>query len=188
VSPALPYNPPQPDQCCLPTVLARTKVKLRAGVKLFQPAGRKAIVVAVLDDLIGVHDDGDEEGEHHIDEEADEGVEIKPAVNPHRKCFFHGDGAEGCKHVITIDEGEEAFRGGHESLKLEMIRAKDDPASKGKANIEEESTNEKSEHVWCSSFHGEYQHIVGLEESKIAKDAKPDQQVPSTKHQTENKR
>ena len=43
----------------------------------------EALVVTVLDDLIGVHNDGDKEGEHHVDEEANEYVEVDAAVDPH---------------------------------------------------------------------------------------------------------
>jgi hypothetical protein len=39
---------------------------------------------------------------------------------------------EGGVHVITIDEGKEALRGGHETGKLEVIRTQDSPASKHK--------------------------------------------------------
>jgi len=38
----------------------------------------------MLDNLIGVHDDRDEEGEHHVDEEGAEEVEVHLAVHPHR--------------------------------------------------------------------------------------------------------
>lgn len=72
--PTVPDNSPHPYQSTLPTVLSRTEVKLAAGVKLLQSVGWKATVVAILDDLISVHDNRYEEGEHHVDEEADEGV------------------------------------------------------------------------------------------------------------------
>ena len=49
------------------------------------PVGGKAALVAILDDLVGVHDDGDEEGQHHVDEQADERVQVHPAVHPHGK-------------------------------------------------------------------------------------------------------
>jgi hypothetical protein len=35
-----------------------------------------------LDRLIGVHDDRDEDAEHHVYEEADEDVEVQAAVPP----------------------------------------------------------------------------------------------------------
>ena len=47
---------------------------------LLQTIWREALVVAVLDDLVGVHDDGDEEGEDDVDEEADEEVEVDSAA------------------------------------------------------------------------------------------------------------
>ena len=47
---------------------------------LLQSVWREALVVAVLDDLVGVHDDRDEEGEDDVDEEADEEVEVDTAA------------------------------------------------------------------------------------------------------------
>ena len=46
---------------------------------LLKPIWREAFVVAVLDDLVGVHDDRDEQGEHHVDEQTDEEVEVDTA-------------------------------------------------------------------------------------------------------------
>jgi len=47
------------------------------------PSGGVAAVMVVLDHLIGVHDDRDEEGEDHVDEEGAEEVEVGLAVHPH---------------------------------------------------------------------------------------------------------
>ena len=47
---------------------------------LLKPIWREAFVVAVLDDLVGVHDDRDEQGEDDIDEQADEEVEVDSAA------------------------------------------------------------------------------------------------------------
>ena len=66
-----------------------------------------------------------------------------------------------------------------------MIRTKDNPTREGIAKKDEENTQEVSEHVWGSFFHGEYDNIVVLEKPKITKDATPYQQVTSPKHQTE---
>ena len=50
------------------------------GADLLQTIWWEAFVIAVLDDLVGVHDDRDEEGEHHVDEEADEYIQVDPAA------------------------------------------------------------------------------------------------------------
>ena len=47
------------------------------------PVSWEATLITVLDDLIGIHDDGDEEGKDNIDEQAYEGVQVHPAVHPH---------------------------------------------------------------------------------------------------------
>ena len=46
---------------------------------LLKSVGWKAFIVAVLDDLVGVHDDRDEQGEHHVDEQTDEEIEVDTA-------------------------------------------------------------------------------------------------------------
>ena len=46
---------------------------------LLKPIWREAFDIAVLDDLVGVHDDRDEQGEHHVDEQTDEEVEVDTA-------------------------------------------------------------------------------------------------------------
>jgi hypothetical protein len=52
------------------------------------PVSWESSLVTVLDNLVGVHDDGDEEGEHHVDEKAHKGVEVHPAVHPNCKRFL----------------------------------------------------------------------------------------------------
>ena len=56
------------------------------------PRGRKAVDVIILDDLVRIHDDGNEERQDNVDEETDEGVEINSAVDP--------DGSKGSKILI----------------------------------------------------------------------------------------
>ena len=53
---------------------------IQNGPDLLQSIRREALVVAVFDDLVGVHDDRDEEGEDDVDEEADEEVEVDSAA------------------------------------------------------------------------------------------------------------
>lgn len=40
-----------------------------------------------LNGLIGFSDEGDEEWQHHVDEQGDEGVEVSPAEEPHQNVF-----------------------------------------------------------------------------------------------------
>ena len=56
------------------------------------PRGWKAVDVIILDDLVRIHDDGNEERQDNVDEETDEGVEINSTVNP--------DGSKGEKNCI----------------------------------------------------------------------------------------
>lgn len=61
-----------------------------------------------LDGLIRVGNDSDEQAEHHVDEEWDEGVKVKSAEQPHHVVLVpHVQ--EGGVHVVPIDEGEEAL-------------------------------------------------------------------------------
>lgn len=62
-----------------------------------------------LDGLVGVGNQRDEEAEHHVDEDGDEGVEVKSAEKPHRvTCVSHTQ--EGAVYVVAIDERKEALR------------------------------------------------------------------------------
>ncbi len=61
-----------------------------------------------LDGLIGAGNESDEEAEHHVNEEGDEGVEVDSAEQPHHVALVpHLQ--EGGVHVVPIDEREEAF-------------------------------------------------------------------------------
>lgn len=60
-----------------------------------------------LDGLVGVGDERDEEAEHHVDEDGDEGVEVEPAEKPHRVTLVSHP-QEGVVHVVAIDERKEA--------------------------------------------------------------------------------
>ena len=64
-----------------------------------------------------------EEGEDDVDEENDEEVEVDPAVDKDGGGRDLGDWVERGEHVVTVDQGEEAFRGWHEALELEMVGA-----------------------------------------------------------------
>jgi len=62
-----------------------------------------------LDGLVGIGDEGDEEAEHHVDEEGDEGVEVDAAEQPqHVRLVPHL--LEGGVHVVAVDQREEALR------------------------------------------------------------------------------
>ena len=76
-------------------------------------------------------------------------------------------------HVIAIDEREEAFRGGHEAGKLEVVRPKNCPTSEHKAYIHDPSTDKKPDHLGSSSFYCHEQAIAGFEETKKAEYANP---------------
>lgn len=61
-----------------------------------------------LDGLVGVGDESDEEAQHHVDEERDEGVEIEPAEKPdHVALVSHLE--EGSIHVVPIDQWEQTL-------------------------------------------------------------------------------
>lgn len=94
--------------------------------------------------LVSVHDDGDEQGEDEVNKERYEGVQINSAVDPNNWALLKCEKGEGGVHVIPIYEGKEAFRGGHETRKLEVVWTKNCPTSKHKANIDQCCTEKKS--------------------------------------------
>lgn len=61
-----------------------------------------------LDGLVAVRDESDEEAEHHVDEEGNKGVEVKPAEEPHHVALVSHP-LEGGVHVVSVDEREEAL-------------------------------------------------------------------------------
>lgn len=61
-----------------------------------------------LDGLIGVSNHSDEQAEHHVDEEGDEGVEVKSAEKPHHVALV-SHLQEGGVHVVPVDEREETL-------------------------------------------------------------------------------
>lgn len=70
-----------------------------------------------LDCFIGIHDDGNEETQYHIDEEGNEGVEVDAGEPPHHRILARS-GGEGGKHVVSIDEGVQALHRGREGAEL----------------------------------------------------------------------
>jgi len=167
----------------LPAVLTAWEIVLSGRIKLLQTIRGEALVVAVLDDLVGVHDDRDEQGEDNVDEEADEEVEVDSAVNPDWQCPLHRNWVESGKHVVPVDQTEEALAGAHQSGELEVVRTKNHPSSKGESNVEKRGTDEKTKHVWRCSLHCEDQDVVSLEEAEVSEKTKPHQKVASAKHE-----
>ena len=61
-----------------------------------------------LQSLVGVHDDGDEDAEYDVDEEADKEVEIDTTVPPHPAV----DVTHRCKRredVVAVDKAEQTL-------------------------------------------------------------------------------
>ena len=142
-------------------------------VEGLQPTWRESTLVAVLDHPVRVHYDRDEEGEHHIDEEANEPIKVEPAEDPNRDGVVHGNRVEGGKHVVPVDEAEQALAGGHERGKLEVVGSEDRPAGQDEARVDEGGAKEEAKHVGRCTFHGEDEDVVGLEEAEVPKKAAP---------------
>lgn len=71
-----------------------------------------------LDHLVGASDEGDEERQHHVDEHRDEGVEVGPAEVPHQAVLVL-ELREGGKHVVAIQQREQALRHATQLLELQ---------------------------------------------------------------------
>lgn len=74
-----------------------------------------------LDGLVSVENDGGEERQDGIDEQSDERVEIDAGVPPEQR-WLRGQGTKRGKHVVAIDEGEQAFRCRCQRFKLKYAR------------------------------------------------------------------
>lgn len=73
-----------------------------------------------LDGLIGVRDEGDEERQHHVNEQGDEGVEVRTTEEPHQRVFVLQLG-EGGEHVVTVQQREQTLSHTAQPLKLEHM-------------------------------------------------------------------
>lgn len=84
-----------------------------SGLKMFRGGEGEArtpreemVEMADLDGVIGAGDECNEEAQHHVDEEADEGVEVQLGEEPHQAAVtllgLHG--RERHKHVVSVDE------------------------------------------------------------------------------------
>ena len=67
---------------------------------------------------IGVLNERDEDREYHINEQSYEDIEVDLGEDED-KCRRIGCQTVRCKHVITIDEGEETFRCDKKCTKLQ---------------------------------------------------------------------
>lgn len=58
--------------------------------------------------VVGSGDECDEEGQHHVDEEGDEGVEVDLAEDPHQRAApLHL--SERDEHVVSVDQRKQAL-------------------------------------------------------------------------------
>ena len=140
-------------------------------------------VIAVLDNLVGVHDDGDEEGEDHVGEQAHEHVQVHAAVGPHHRGPVLRECVKRREHVVPVDEREERLRGGHQAGELVVIGPQDEPAGQHKAGVEEAGAEQEPEDVGRRALHREDEHVVGAEEAEVAEQPKPDQQAAGAEQQ-----
>ncbi len=103
-------------------VCACTDVHLIGSVdELVEGRAGESLRVVQLDRLVGIHDEGNEEREDDVDEEADEGVEVDPTEPPeHHRLVRHPRKCR--KHVVSVDEGKETLRGCGEGTELEDKR------------------------------------------------------------------
>lgn len=73
-----------------------------------------------LDGLVGIGDEGNEERQHHVNEQRDEGVEVRAAEEPHQRVFVLQLG-EGGEHVVAVQQGEQTLCHATQALKLGHI-------------------------------------------------------------------
>lgn len=120
--------------------------------ELLQVRQREAISLEPLDGLIGVRDEGDEERQHHVDEQGDKGVEVGPAEEPHQSVFVLQLG-EGGEHVVAVQEGEQALRYTTQALKLLMVWPQYNPSTEGVAEVDHTGTAAKTQDLGEGCFH-----------------------------------
>ena len=130
-----------------------------------------------LDDLVRVHDDGDEEGEDDVGEHTDEQEQVEPAVDANTQGLICGDGVEGGEDVVPVDESEQALQRGRDGFELEVVRSEDDPAGENEPEIDEGGAEEEAKDARSGTLHGEDEDVVGPEEAQVAEEAEPHEHV-----------
>jgi len=91
------------------------QIPVTQGRELERPGASPT--AAYHDGVVGPGDEGDEERQHHVDEEGDEGVQVHLAEDPHqRAAVLHL--REGDEHVIAVDQGEQTL--GHHGERAEL--------------------------------------------------------------------
>ena len=97
--------------------------------------------------IVGLCDDTDEERQHAIDEESNEDVEPDLVEPVHHWTHVPHLGESG-EHVIPVDQRVHGLHGGHKSAELVVERSEHCPTGHGEAEVDEETADEKSQHVW----------------------------------------
>lgn len=64
--------------------------------------------MAYLDGVVRIGDERNEKAEDQVNEEADEGVQVKATEQPHQGALLL-DLSEGSKHVVSVDQRKQAF-------------------------------------------------------------------------------
>lgn len=127
------------------------------------------------DSVVGSGDECDEEGQHHVDEERDEGVQVDLAKDPHqRTAVLHLGKCH--KHVISIYQREQALRHHGQGAELSMIRSQYNPSTETVSQIDCSCTAAEADHIWKSSPQCDNQNIVFLKEAEVTNDSNPHQQ------------
>lgn len=137
------------------------------------------------DGVIGSSDECDEERQHHVDEERDEGVKVDLAEDPHqRTAVLHLRKSH--KHVVSVDQREQALRHHRQRAELSMIRSQYNPSTETVSQIYSRSTAAEADHVGKSSSQRDNQNIVFLKEAEVTNDSNPHQQSGCSQQDSTN--
>lgn len=71
-----------------------------------------------LNGVVRIGNERDEKTEDHVDEEADERVQVDAAEQPHQEALLLDLSKRG-KHVITVDQRKQAFGNDVQVFKLQ---------------------------------------------------------------------
>lgn len=118
----------------------------------------------VLDGFIGASDEGDEEAEHHVDEETDEAVQVDLAEQPNQRTLLPHV-CERHKHVVPIDEREQTLRDHRERSELVVIRAQHYPPAEAVTHVDDSNTAAEADHIRESDSESYDEDIVFLKET-----------------------
>lgn len=147
--------------------------------KCLEIGGGKAILVIRLYRVVGIHYDGNEQRQDHINVQGYERVQVDLAEPP-QPGGLAGKRGKGGEHIITVYQRKQALWRCSQRSELHVIGSQDQPAAKHKSSIDQQGGDKEAQNLWCRLFQRQYHNVVGFEEAEVAQHSEPNKQVANS--------